>query len=378
MTRRNPPARYALPADPEPAAYRSFCVNVPDEPMHIAAFLGQIKALASAYAWADDDDHTALLAANAWKPTFDDVSQFKASCGQQTPGILCIGGTFADMSYGTVPGIGAPCSPVRVDGVGWESCFDAVGGHHTLDLLMPFDGSTYIRTAEFHFFRTIPAPYSWSVDFFFAGSSVFHQDDTELGGGGATFSATVDQQADTVVISAVALDGSTTEEIVLDDWQLCYTGDFPLTQPDTWTYIFDFTATDGAPFVGTVLYGHYSAGVGYVSAVAGYPNFTQIRVWIDPGAFECVQLDLVWSFGNLAGNDAGTARGFSGVEGGTMLMVNPAVYGDGSSQTNAIATATPPSTIQSILLGTDAHSAGGGFITLTQLTVHGRGANPFA
>jgi len=228
--RKNPPARYSLPEDLTPEQYRSYCVNVPDDRNHIAAFMGQIKALSSAYAWANDEDHNALLAASAWKSTFEDVALFGRSCGVQAPTILCIGGSFADGAYGMVPGIAAPCSPVRVDGVGFESCFDAVGGHHTLDLIMPFDHQTFIRSAEFHFFRTVLAPYSFSVDFFFRGSSVYHFDDVELLGGGVTFSQVIDQQSDAVVISAVALDSSATEEIVLDDWQLCYTGDFPLAE----------------------------------------------------------------------------------------------------------------------------------------------------
>jgi len=107
----------------------------------------------------------------------------------------------------------------------------------------------------------------------------------------------------------------------------------------------------------TVLFGSYSAGVGYISGHTGAGE--QIRVWLDPGSFECTSMDLIWSFQNLNGNDAGVIRGFSGVEGGSTLMSNSAVFGDGSSHTDAISTASPPNTIQSILIGTDAHSASG-------------------
>ena len=241
MTRKNPPARYTLPEVPQPEDYRCYQVNVPNDPMHIAAFQGQIKALAHAYTWANDPDHTALLAAEAWKPVFDDLCLNPSPCGIVVPIVLCIGGSFADDPYGFVPGIGAPCSPDYVPETGFVSCFDGATNHHTLDVIRIFDAQTFIRTAEFHFFRTIPAPYSWSVDFFFQGNSVYHADDTVLGGGGAFFSATVDQQSDAVVISAVALDESTTEEIVLDDWQICYTGDFPLSGVGGWTLDFQFS-----------------------------------------------------------------------------------------------------------------------------------------
>lgn len=64
--RRNPPARYTLPEVVEPPNTRCFTIHVPNEPFYLAAFRGQMEALASAYAWQNDDAHTALDVAARW------------------------------------------------------------------------------------------------------------------------------------------------------------------------------------------------------------------------------------------------------------------------------------------------------------------------
>jgi len=245
--RKNPPARYTLPDPPNPGTYKGVCVQIPDGQFHVAAFLGQVKALSSAYVWQDDPDHNALLAADAWKPSFETVSVDRPGCGIFPPGILCISGSFVDGEYGVVPGISAPCSPSWVSGTGWKSCFDSGSSHMTLDLLWLFDHQTFVRHFKLHFVRTVLAGYSWSVDLLFAGSSVYHADNTVIGGGGDSFDFDINQQVDAIVISAVALDGSTTEFIDLDDWEICYTGDFPLSQGvDVFTHVFDFSVSDGS------------------------------------------------------------------------------------------------------------------------------------
>jgi len=67
MSRRNPPARWVLPAVIDPPRRRCFQIEVPDEPQHIAAFRGAMLDLASAYKWADDPLHKARLVADVWK-----------------------------------------------------------------------------------------------------------------------------------------------------------------------------------------------------------------------------------------------------------------------------------------------------------------------
>jgi len=71
MSKRYPTARYDLPAVVAPSTSICFQVPVPNDPMHIAAFKGQIMALSRAYSWGNDAAHTALDVAAVWKPIFD-------------------------------------------------------------------------------------------------------------------------------------------------------------------------------------------------------------------------------------------------------------------------------------------------------------------
>lgn len=184
---------------------------------------------------------------------FDLISAFgqvSEGCGINTPGILCISGSFVDLDYGFIPAPGSPCAAVYVSGTGWQSCYNSADSRMELDLNRVFDPPTFIRHAKFHFFRTVLAPYSWSVDFFYQGSSVFHADNTVLGGGGDTFDQDVGFQSDVVVISAIALDSSTTEHIDIDDWELCYTGAFPLSKPVVTNFLKLYTLSRDNPLAG--------------------------------------------------------------------------------------------------------------------------------
>jgi len=80
MNRRNPPAKWVLPAVVNPAGRRCFIIEVPDERMHIAAFRGALLNLASAYKWQDDPDHTARDVANVWKEIVANVRTCPPDC----------------------------------------------------------------------------------------------------------------------------------------------------------------------------------------------------------------------------------------------------------------------------------------------------------
>jgi len=262
MTRRNPPARYTLPEVPQPETFRCYQVKVPDDPMHIAAFQGQIKALSRAYSWANDDDHTALLCAEAWRPIFDELCLAPDPCGVGVPLILCISGSFADDDYDFVPAIGTACSPAYVPAVGWQSCHNTVEDLEQIQLIRPFTSSTYIRHAKFRFESTTPSvPYTLSVDFYQGGVSVFHYDEFVAFGGGVTFDQDINHQSDLVLVQQLGEPGGT-GILTLTDFELCYTGDFPLAQPPSQVCrFFDFTVSDGGFSVWTERpYGHWSAG----------------------------------------------------------------------------------------------------------------------
>jgi len=371
-------ARYSLPDVPQPEDTVGFCVQVPNDLKHIVAFKSQIRALARAYTWADDDDHTALLCAAAWQPTADAIDIDNPNCTGGAPCILCIGGTFADLDYGFVPDIAAPCSPSWVNGTGWESCTDGGTGKESLEVMRVFDSQTFIRSAKFTMRSQIGQSYDFHINFYLGGSNVYTFDDTVLAGGGTTFSENINQQADRVTIHIEETVASAGSHDVLDDWQLCYTGDFPLAGSTGWTKVFDFTVDDGSPYVESVLYGHWTAGVGYEGAIAGDPNNVQIRVWIGGTQFTSTGMDLQWSVVNSNGGGSGVCRAFTGNMGGTVVMNEGAILADHGSGSHIVSSAGPTASPVSILIGDDAHAAGGGSIVLEKLTIHGQGFNPFA
>jgi len=146
MSKRVSTARYFLPIDVNPPTKVCFQIEVPNDIYHIAAFMGQIYALARAYSWADDPAHTAKLVAAVWMDIFDNLKRCPPppSIGgadegveqliRQNPDNPClletsINGTdwcvFADLSKcapaGSQPGSGAEQPPAG----GGEACYNA-------------------------------------------------------------------------------------------------------------------------------------------------------------------------------------------------------------------------------------------------------------
>jgi len=77
MSKADQVARYSLPDVVDPTDTICFVVPVPADKFHVAAFKGQIKALASAYAWGNDEAHTALAVAAVWREIFDNLERCK-------------------------------------------------------------------------------------------------------------------------------------------------------------------------------------------------------------------------------------------------------------------------------------------------------------
>ncbi len=73
MTRRNPPAKWVLPTIVNPPGRLCFQIEVPDDPLHVAAFRGALLDLASAYKWADDPTHKAREVALLWREIVNNV-----------------------------------------------------------------------------------------------------------------------------------------------------------------------------------------------------------------------------------------------------------------------------------------------------------------
>jgi hypothetical protein len=91
MPKRLPRMQFVLPAVIDPPR---ICVQIeiPDEPEHIAAFMGSIRNLGSAYNWQNDSAHTAKAVADVWRDVFDKFSLAKNRTCPTFPGIGADGG----------------------------------------------------------------------------------------------------------------------------------------------------------------------------------------------------------------------------------------------------------------------------------------------
>lgn len=85
MTRRNPPAKWTLPDNINPATSTCYTIPVPDDPFHRAAFWGALLDLASAYKWADDPDHKAREVALVWRNIVDALRPGPCNDGSTGP-----------------------------------------------------------------------------------------------------------------------------------------------------------------------------------------------------------------------------------------------------------------------------------------------------
>lgn len=313
---------------------------------------------------------------------FDLISAFgqvNLGCGTPVPSKMCLSGTFADADYGFSPDSGMVCTNPYVIGSGFVSCDDG-SGNQIINVGRHFTGSTSIESYSFTFnspgsIAGVDISIQWSD-----GGSVVRTDTTTVFGFSRTVSSSTPVTADAVDIHVQYSTTPNGNPITLADWSMCYDGVFPLsTPPEAFVHVFDFTVSDGGANVGSVPFGSYSAGVGWVSAVDGSPSFSQLRVWINPNAaFVCTSLELTWSFVDAVGGDADVLRGFSGFESGSVLMDNSSVYGDHASASNVLTTAAGPQTIRSVLFGTDAYTSGSGSLTVTRLVVRGKGIDPFS
>lgn len=74
MARKNPPAKWVLPAVVDPPERLCVQIMIPKERMHIAAFRGALLNLAAAYKWSDDAGHTAKDVALIWRDVISKIT----------------------------------------------------------------------------------------------------------------------------------------------------------------------------------------------------------------------------------------------------------------------------------------------------------------
>lgn len=66
--------KWKLPAAVEPGSTKCASIIIPDDPDYIAALTGALYELSKPYAWADDDDHTALLVGQRMFQAFETLT----------------------------------------------------------------------------------------------------------------------------------------------------------------------------------------------------------------------------------------------------------------------------------------------------------------
>jgi len=68
-------AKWVLPDVVNPDTHTDWCIPVPNDRFHRAAFLGALAALGSAYNWSDDPDHKAKDVAKVWRDIADNLAK---------------------------------------------------------------------------------------------------------------------------------------------------------------------------------------------------------------------------------------------------------------------------------------------------------------
>lgn len=196
---------------------------------------------------------------------FNLIDMFRTAhpgCGVTPPFLLCISGSFADDDYGFSSALSANCVSTYVGGTGWESCHFSGNDTEYVTIERAFDNQTYIRSFKFDLhFDAAPVTQPITVTFFLHGSVVYTQTFTFTPVHDVTVSDDVNQQCDFVYIEAHQ-DAVLTDTITIKGWELCYTGDFPLTQaPGEVCKVFDFAASDQGFVVWTERpYGFWATG----------------------------------------------------------------------------------------------------------------------
>jgi hypothetical protein len=171
MSVRNPRARYVLPEHID-APRLCFKVPVPNDPQHIAAFLGAIRSLGSWYSWQEDPTHKASKVSAVWRKIGDnlkpqDCTVDVANIGGDIedcmklridPDNSCIiqcfddcsqtWGTFLDVSS-CVPGAAGQPNPGGTPSAGTENCYDILiaGNSQWISPVPVKDGDSIVISA---------------------------------------------------------------------------------------------------------------------------------------------------------------------------------------------------------------------------------------
>lgn len=410
MTRRNPPAKWVLPTVVNPSGRRCYVIQVPDEQFHIAAFMGALLDLASAYKWSDDLAHTAKNVALVWRDVIDNLQTcddyFVPPLGgggvdtelmiRQNPDNPCIlessiDGTnwcpFADLSlcFSNIsqPGAGAeqprppntPCVkyngqfvsnsqwvlPTNVstgDTLDFTNLSGASNDGTNLNWWCPdgtqfFAGTCVGGTGSTNGADPLPSANRLSV-IVKLGSTWY-----SVSGGLLTVGAGISNVQPVVQVNYVTL--SSVQGSISLTVEVCR------LVSSTWSSVLDFTLSS-YPSIVTILNGTYVTATGYQNSGAPSNGAAQININTDP--FTLTGFDLEY---NQSGSIGGTGEGVG-------MWASGGYYGGytaGSTGTGLHKTASGSQASVTILQPTlNPGLSGSATSTIVRLTVYGSGAKP--
>lgn len=241
------------------------CVNADWLPF-IAGSLKQLL-LGATWNYATDAD---LL--DIQGRVFDLISKFNqidAGCQQPVPSQGCFDGNFVNLDYGFTDFGGGICAATWVVTSGWQSCYDAPNSQDILYLQRDFD-ETQIDSYHFNLsYSGVPRVGVAAVKWYLHG--VLQRTDNFVQPLGTVLylSSTSPVLADRVEITSSFGTNVSSVPYWATDFEMCYSGAFPLFNRDTWTHTLDFAASawSFAPWAAPVVAGSdgsYSPGTGFV------------------------------------------------------------------------------------------------------------------
>jgi len=368
--------------DPTDSPKISVCINEDWLP----AILTCIKALCVEGSYIDADADAIALAVKRGQLLLSQFMQPSDQCAAGLPSILCISGSFKDLDYGFVPSGTIGCDAFWTSGTGWESCGPTGGDAKNVAIDLTFGSSTFLNSYEFCYTAEPLRVVNWSVDIYFEGNLVHQETGTDTLGGNACHGGTFGIQSDRIFFTVVYDDNTVTDDLVITDWKLCYTGDFPLLETDQWSHTFDFRngqfGFSGVTFFGSTV--SWVSGVGFESG--GTPTTgTNVFCCISHGdEGQVVNYDSFELFGYSAGSTVSNSE--------LVAVVWPDVANSGGFEVSNVETPSPTSPVPFLItdpineqhvfirlqIAPNSITTGDGTAIIESLRIIGRGFDPFA
>lgn len=372
--------------DPNASPTVQVCINAD----WIKYILGSIQQLLLQSTWNTSDADALNTVQGRANNLIDMFMKAQEGCATLAPNILCISGLMQDLDYGWESSPAAPCSSTWISGTGWQSCHDAGTNKQVLDVTRIFDNPTYIRHAKFCWHAAIGLGFTWSVTFFYLGTSVFTQTFNNFPGGDDCFDADINQSVDAIQVTAEENGTGATTHITLQDWQLCYTGPLPIGSQNSFSHTFDFTLSDGGweqfpagSACGFSPQATYVPGVGWEQHLVDcQPDDNQyefLSIHRPMTLTEITSITVTFTLSVGSFSDTGASSDIIGHNGSTTVFAVSRAYNNPPVSPWVVLPAATIDDLRVELYCSSTHhgGGGGGTATITKIVLTGVGTNPF-